>query len=1780
MANVLDNINLRNSVTVGDIDGGMVIRPWPGNSSTYMMIGTHNMGGSEYNLLTDGTNTFVSAGVGGYVSIRGGGNDTTPVFYVNNSYAYVDNGNFGVGFTTPQHRLVVNGNIAIDGLSGGYKINDITILDNSSTYTRISNPEGAYSIYIGDSGDSSNYYDNNYHNFRTAGGSSTLGVWNSTGLGIGTTSPSKKLDVAGDWILDGINGGHFENYTWGSQLDISELTSGGWARANRIVTSDSDASVFYGVFGGGTTLNYSYWNIGSAASESTNYNNSNGVFLLKNGNVGVGTITPSGKLTVDIDSSGAVLDLKRDDGVNGRLYLTFGAAQSNFYSSGLYTFNVAGSEKMRITSAGNVGIGTTTPDSLLDIGANNIITLDDTGSSTGFIGFGAYNNGTANIAQGFSYYGFGLEIDRPNQKIGFHSYDSNGKTSSGTDILVLKRDGNVGVGTTSPDAKLHVLGDTGIKIHTTTNGAGAKINFSDHSAGSYGQNGTLSYVHADGASYGSGNAFIFSSTEANMTVLADGKLMFTEGLYIKPSSGTGGGTRIIDNLGNFYGGGANITAINASNISTGTLSGDRLPWNDNDGFTGTYPIVWTATNGLYRSNWFQIRGSDDTILTRNINADGSIVLDGNLSGSLDNNEEGLSKIDGFIAEIGAENGSNQFILPGSTQNELAGADERFTVTATLNGTATSLSSNVFKSTHHYQNTSVSTNDTLVITITNASFNHSSGVGIVFSSRAWRARNITIETTTDGTNWTSRGSVTNYSYSSYYVTFNTGSTATTGIRYTLTNFNTTSTRIAHLFANNYAGGEAYHVDKWYEDTKYNVLNIDSSGQTDNYYLRLREGGSDRFTVYENGNNVYFNGGPGDTHFRPRQNGGSGNFLINGSNVGIGTSSPNAQLHVYSSGNGEIEVERASGALINLQAQSAVGVIGTDSNHPLYFKTNAGTRVAINTNGRVGIGNTSPSQLLDVSGIGIFGGTYRASLDGNSAGAYLRFGVDADIDSLGTIGTYGSAMMYETAQSSGHIFKTGAGLNGTERLRINSSGDVGIGTNSPTERLQVAGNIRAEAFGAEGSTFTRVYAPEGATYNGASSNTGMLTIILPQIGLNTMLKMTIRVFDYANNESFDVHVAGYLYGNPNTYWTRCQAHILCDPQIDRNFTVRFGNDSNGKGCVFIGETTSTWSYIKFGVVDAQFSHSQTALGNWIDGYNATVLSDLTGYTVYTSVSNTQATNWKRNGQNLYYSSGTGSVSIGTTNSDYKLNIEDDTPYGGVIIQGGNAPALALLDQSSTAKNLIYAQSTASAQGILRLSADDNNTGTDSSMEFRVDGTERMRIDSSGNVGIGTTSPDRKLHVDGAIGVNGSIGHMQPGLNVGTAQWNKIGTFYTSQGGNNLKLELHCGQGYNANFGQHSVVHVIFRTSNGSSNDNGFYGSCHWYVEGYIEEVTTIKVKQVSASQYEFYGYFNNFFGNSFVKADCRLSDYWVSDSSLNTGEPTGTVITANKEFATKSNSRFGGSVVVDGNVGIGTTSPGEKLHVEGRLRLGTTPVITSHDDITIDIDQNNNQSDRYFRVTKDGESSELFRVQENGQVGIGVTSVPTGYKMQVDGSILSSSQVSKMTISNIDYFGRVGQYYGAMQLAVWSYNNSTSTQSNTGTIQLGSVGPTSYQNNVIVSNGNLTVNGNGSFTGDVVAYSSSDKRLKDNVKPIENALDKVIAIGGYEFDWNDNQEVYEGHDVGVIAQEVEEVLPEVVETRKDGYKAVKYEKMVPLLIEAIKDQQKQIEELKALLNGSTR
>lgn len=108
-----------------------------------------------------------------------------------------------------------------------------------------------------------------------------------------------------------------------------------------------------------------------------------------------------------------------------------------------------------------------------------------------------------------------------------------------------------------------------------------------------------------------------------------------------------------------------------------------------------------------------------------------------------------------------------------------------------------------------------------------------------------------------------------------------------------------------------------------------------------------------------------------------------------------------------------------------------------------------------------------------------------------------------------------------------------------------------------------------------------------------------------------------------------------------------------------------------------------------------------------------------------------------------------------------------------------------------------------------------------------------------------------------------------------------------------------------------------------------------------------------------------------------------------------------------------------------------------------------------------------------------------------------------------------------------------------------------------------------------------TDNITAYYSSDRRLKDNIINIENPLQKVSQINGVMFDWSNEEIEKRGgedgyfvrkHDTGVIAQEIVEIMPEIVVTRENGYMAVQYEKLVPLLIEAIKELKNEVEELK--------
>jgi hypothetical protein len=109
---------------------------------------------------------------------------------------------------------------------------------------------------------------------------------------------------------------------------------------------------------------------------------------------------------------------------------------------------------------------------------------------------------------------------------------------------------------------------------------------------------------------------------------------------------------------------------------------------------------------------------------------------------------------------------------------------------------------------------------------------------------------------------------------------------------------------------------------------------------------------------------------------------------------------------------------------------------------------------------------------------------------------------------------------------------------------------------------------------------------------------------------------------------------------------------------------------------------------------------------------------------------------------------------------------------------------------------------------------------------------------------------------------------------------------------------------------------------------------------------------------------------------------------------------------------------------------------------------------------------------------------------------------------------------------------------------------------------FDNDFVEINGDLYVTGN--------AYLDSDKKLKEDIRPIESSLQKILGIQGVSYKWKDDiltdRKTSDRRHYGVVAQQVEEVLPEIVNDGQGDKKRVAYMELIPVLIEAVKEQQK--------------
>ena len=592
----------------------------------------------------------------------------------------------------------------------------------------------------------------------------------------------------------------------------------------------------------------------------------------------------------------------------------------------------------------------------------------------------------------------------------------------------------------------------------------------------------------------------------------------------------------------------------------------------------------------------------------------------------------------------------------------------------------------------------------------------------------------------------------------------------------------------------------------------------------------------------------------------------------------------------------------------------------------------TKYLVDSNGNTGAANqvlvstATGVDWVDGSGSGIIGGPYLPL----SAGA--SYPLTGDLY-LATASNQGS-LFFGTADASYKIFGGGTYgymgyntggyhrflLSGTEKMRITSTGNVGIGTTSPTNyKLQVNGTVESSAFSVEGAS-ARIFAPSGANYNGSGTQTGYLIAKLPDnagSGINNMMTGVIRVYDYTSNESFDVHFAGYWYSGYN--WNNCSAWIDSAAYADRNFSVRFGKmDGVGTGTrpyIMIGEATSTWTYCKFSVINYEPGHSNYEAYKWDKGWNMDINATNPG-TVLVIASNTQTNNWVRNGQDLYYGSGTGNVGIGTTRPDAQLEISNNNATSGV---GGATLRLTREDGTSVAGDPVgtiefYStdmdgpKTTAYIKSMSEeLYGRKGSLAFGTSVTVNTDAVEAMRIDYNGNVGIGTDSPGYKLDVDGGNGIFVGDG------GVAVLSANSTTGIFTIGDTDQLGDGVYATNTSTSSFDIYSTGSIKFRM-----DVNGNVGI------GTDSPGAKLDVNGATYVRGVIYGYAGSGFQYGGLSWNGTDSGFLFAKS----GNVTDVLLNSN-----------GDSYLNGGNVGIGVTSPTYKLDVSGNIRVTGTGTFTS-------------------------------------------------------------------------------------------------------------------------------------------------------------------------------------------------------------------------------------------------
>jgi hypothetical protein len=827
-------------------------------------------------------------------------------------------------------------------------------------------------------------------------------------------------------------------------------------------------------------------------------------------------------------------------------------------------------------------------------------------------------------------------------------------------------------------------------------------------------------------------------------------------------------------------------------------------------------------------------------------------------------------------------------------------------------------------------------------------------------------------------------------------------------------------------------------------------------------------------------------------------GNSQLFDNGTNVGIGTASPTSILHVVGSGNPTITLGGSAGAYSSiLELQSAgAGQSYIGATTSLNLSTNGAERMLITSTGNVGIGTSSPAGKLHIAatsgvpspgaialairdsgsptfgfnfnlegvstgdlsltrvvsgvqsqvmtfsrgdgnvGIGTTSPAYKLHVNTTDASANV-IGVTngTQILALGVNNSSGGSFLFENSNSALRF-----GTNGSERIRITAAGNVGIGTTSPDPfKLAVSGTIGV--LGTVGSTLGSYYIDHPGVQSwkiGVSTANSSTLSIGNDVGgafVNKIINLTnsgnVGIGATSPSAKLEIQDAALDYSSA---LFNSQIITTSTQLIDRGGSLAFG-----------GQTGA--SATQFGAVRGAKENSTSAQTG---GY-LSFMTRANGGPITDKMRVTSA----------------GSLLLGDT-------IQPSNPWRGTAVFGINGSSKVIIGNLNSS----YTGATIGGHNSALSAWDDLNI-VGGNVIFRVNETEKMRLNVSGNLGIGTSVPSYKV----------------------TISDNPRNTDVLCVASNQINAD-----------GAQSYVGISLQDD--YANGGGNVSAIRSYSNLYSQWGSTLTFSTTGT-------------GGSGV-----LERMIISNTG-NVGIGTSPVY----KLDVNGTSNINGGLYASGNVGIGTTMPTTQLEVVNTmsnptLRLAYQPM--------------------------------------SGYGGGGNIDFVGGYSDYVSGAI---SWKNGMTVQGqVDYtgFNRTMTLTSQQVIAFRTSLMERMRIDSTGQVGIGTSLPM------------YTLHVNGSVAGTSAYVNLSDERYKKDILPIENALDKVLSLNGVTFNWdkqfNPGTKLDDANHIGLIAQEVEKVIPQAVSTGKDGNqtKSVAYTDLVPVLIEAIKELKLEIEDLKKLIN----